>query len=92
MTVFAIIRQPGSNGENLAEVIAKMYPDADYDLGSGAWLVSDSATAKDVSDKLNISDGINGSAIVLEVASYFGRANPAIWSWIKAKWERPPVG
>jgi hypothetical protein len=25
--------------------------------------------------------------ILLEVASYFGRANPNIWSWIKGKME-----
>lgn len=43
------------------------------------------ATAKDVSDKLGITDGSNGSAIVLNIAGYFGRSNPQVWEWIAAK-------
>jgi hypothetical protein len=92
MTLFAIIQQPGTNGERLSGAIETAYPEAKYDLANGVWIVSDIATAKEISDKVGISGGANGSAIVLEVASYFGRANPAIWSWMKAKWERPPNG
>lgn len=92
MTLFAIIEQPGDNGTKLGGAIAATYPDSFYYLGDGAWLVSDSATAKDVSDKLSVTGGENGAAVVVEIASYFGRANPAIWSWMKAKWEHPPVG
>ena len=76
----------------LSVAIFQAYPDDTYDLGNGAWLISDSVTAKEVSDKIGISDGTNGSAVVIEAASYFGRANPAIWSWIKAKWEGGPNG
>jgi len=38
------------------------------------------------------ADPILGSAVVIEAASYFGRANPAIWSWIKTHWEGVEVG
>lgn len=92
MTLFAIIQQPGANAERLSGAIAAAYPEAKYDLASGAWIVSDIATAKEISDKVGISEGTNGSGVVLEVASYFGRANPAIWSWMKSKLERPPNG
>ncbi len=87
MTIFAIIRQPGPNSERLGIVIAQMYPLHHYDLGEGAWLVAARGTAKDIADRLNITDGSNGSAVVVETASYYGRANPAIWTWIKANWD-----
>lgn len=92
MTLFTIIQQPGTVGNKLANAVSAAYPDDVYDLGNGAWIVSDSATAKEVSDKVGISEGENGSGVVVEVASYFGRANPAIWSWMKTKWERSQGG
>ncbi|MCH8166923.1 MAG: hypothetical protein IIC03_03215 [Proteobacteria bacterium] len=92
MTIFVIIRQAGTDVEKLGKAIASAYPDDIYDLGDGAWLVSDTATAKDISDNIGITDGKIGSAVIIETASYFGRANPAIWSWIKAKWNGAPNG
>lgn len=92
MTLFTIIQQPGTIGDQLSNAVKAAYPDDVYVLGNGAWIVSDSVTARDVSDKIGISEGDNGSAIVVEVASYFGRANPSIWSWMKAKWEQSPSG
>lgn len=87
MTIFAIIQQPNQNTVNLEPAIKQVYAESNYPLGNGVWLVADKTTAKDVSDKLSITGGENGAAVVIEVGSYFGRANPAIWSWIKAKWE-----
>jgi hypothetical protein len=92
MTLFAIIQESGANSDKLAASISKLYPDATYVIDSRAWVVSDTLTAKGVSDKLGISDGENGSALIFEVASYFGRSNPAIWSWMKSKWEGAPSG
>ena len=86
MAIFTIIKQPGPNAENLGPAIADTYPLHNYDLGGGAWLIAAVGTAKDVADRLQISEGTNGSAVVLEAASYYGRANPAIWTWIKANW------
>ena len=69
------------------------FPTANYDLGSGVWLVAGPGSAKDISDKLKITpDGVNGTGVVIEAASYFGRANPAIWTWIKNQWEGGPHG
>lgn len=91
MAIFAIIKQPGQ-ADAIGDAIRMHYPMANYDLGGEAWLVAANTTALDLSEKLGITSGINGSAVVVEVASYFGRANPAIWSWIKANWEGAPLG
>ena len=88
MTIFAVIKQPGPNSELLAGAIGQHFPLQHYDLGNGSWLIADNGTASDLSTKLGITpEGAVGSAVVIEVASYYGRANPAIWSWIKTNWE-----
>jgi hypothetical protein len=93
MAIFAVIQQPGANAEKLAPAVAAVYAGANYPLGNGVWLVPTSGTAEEVSNKLGITpEATVGAAVVIEVASYFGRANPAIWSWIKANWEARPVG
>jgi hypothetical protein len=86
MAIFSILAQPGANVQKLSETIQATYPLHHYPLGNGAWLVAARGTAKDISDRLTITDGPNSPAIVLEAASYFGRANPAIWTWIKDNW------
>lgn len=92
MAIFAIIKQPGPNGERLENAIHAAFPSTVYNLSASSWLVAASGTAKDVSDKIGITGGESGSAIVTETASYYGRANPAIWTWIKTNWEGPPIG
>ena len=88
MTIFAVIKQSGTNSEKLAGAVARQFPQQHYDLGNGTWLVAETGTASDVSTKLGITpEGAAGSAVILEVASYYGRANPAIWTWVKSNWE-----
>lgn len=93
MAVYAIIRQPGPNGENLEKALVDGYgADKVLSVGPETWLVAATGTAVNVSQHIGITEGLAGSALVLEVGSYFGRANPSIWSWIKTNWEGPPVG
>lgn len=92
MTIFVVIQQADAGPPRLESALKSAYPDDMYNLGHGAWLVSDNGTAIDISNKLKITDGEAGSALVIETASYYGRANPAIWSWIKSKWEGGPNG
>jgi hypothetical protein len=88
MTIFAIIPQPNTKREELRATISERFKDANYTMDGGhGWLVSASRTAQEISDDLGLTDGSNGAGIVLEVASYFGRANPNIWTWIKLHWE-----
>lgn len=93
MAIFAIIRQPSMTSDRLDAAIVRTYGSAIYQTGPDSWLVSDSGTAVDVANKIKITpDGEAGSALVVEVASYYGRSNPALWSWIKANWEGVPLG
>lgn len=86
MAIFAVIRQPGANAEQLEIAVKATYPLHHYDLGEGAWLIAGQGTAKDICDRLRITGGENGTAVVLEAASYYGRTNPAVWTWIKNNW------
>jgi|LauGreDrversion4_2_1035121.scaffolds.fasta_scaffold456299_2 hypothetical protein len=99
MPIYVVIRQASTDTNALRAALQKAYPEDLYALSDDAWLVSDSTTAVDVSNKIGITgpktEGLSPaplSAMVLETASYYGRANPAIWSWIKAKWEGGPNG
>lgn len=89
MAIYAIIALPGPSTAKLPDAIRTAYPDAFHKLTDAAWLVAGDGSAKDVSDKVGITgqDSPNGSAIVVEMASYYGRGNPAIWSWVKNNWE-----
>jgi len=87
MPVFAVVRQ-SIPSDALAQAITREFETGNYDLGNGSWLVAGAGTAKDIADKLGITpDGVTGTAVVIEAASYYGRANPAIWTWIKNHWE-----
>lgn len=93
MTIFAIIPQPGPNGERLDKAVNDAVGQANcLSIGNGAWLVSAAGTAQDLSNRIGISEGHAGSAMVFEIGSYYGRANPAYWSWIKSNWEGAAVG
>ena len=86
MAIFAIVNS--NNHAALQAAILANYPDALH-LSPGQWLVSAPAvTAKEISDRLGISDGRVGSALVISVAGYFGRQPTNTWDWIRAKWEK----
>lgn len=88
MAIFAVIVQTKPGGDGLAAAIRQHFDKANYQLdGDRGWLVAGKATAREVSDTLGITDGTAEAALVVEVASYFGRANPGIWTWIKDNWE-----
>ncbi len=88
MAIFAVIIQAGPGSGGLATAIHQHFPRVNYPFdGNRGWLVAAKATAKEVSDALGITDGASEAALVVEVASYFGRANPSIWTWIKDNWE-----
>jgi len=87
MSIFVIFRT--QNPEKIAEALNEQLPDDHLLLQHGEFLVSTSGTAKELSDRLKISDGTNGAAMVFSMANYFGRAPTDIWDWVKTKAEKP---
>jgi hypothetical protein len=85
MSIFVIFRV--ARPAELEAALARVYPDDYLSLGGGQYLVSAIGSAKAVSDKLGISDGNMGSAIVFKMTNYFGRATTEIWDWVKNKAE-----
>lgn len=92
MAVFAVIGA-SENSVALHQAIARGFANNYTALIDGrAWAVAFVGSAQELSGKLGITDGSNGSAFVFEIGSYYGRASPAIWTWIKEKWEATSRG
>ena len=88
MLLFAILGH--DDNPKLEAAMAVHFPGNHLRLGKGQWLVAGSnTTVVDVSNILGISDGVNGSAIVISIATYYGRANTNIWEWMKVKLSTP---
>ncbi len=87
MTIFVIFKV--QHPSRIAVALEQTFPNDHLSVAPGQWLVSASGTAVDVSNRLGISDGKNGSAIVFSMANYFGRASNELWDWVKTKAERP---
>jgi hypothetical protein len=94
MTIFAVllpIPQP-----SLAAEIRAAYPGDHLMITDTQWLISGAGTVIDVTAKIGIYDQSlpdripTGSAIVIAMSAYYGRAPTPIWDWIKAKQESPP--
>jgi hypothetical protein len=93
MAIFVVIPQPNPNTPKLPAAITDQFSTGQSFIGledNRGWLISTTGTAQGLSEKLGVTNGNNGAAVIFEIASYFGRANPNIWSWIKEKLEAPP--
>ena len=87
MAIFVLVQTDLSNSAKLSKKVFELYGEDNYSLSTGSWLISADETAKGISEKLGILDGEITSVVIVEMASYHGRADPAIWSWIKDKRE-----
>jgi hypothetical protein len=74
-----------TNPEDIDSILKEKYPLDHIAVSPGQWLVSSDLTAQQMSDLLGITNGENGSGVVLAFVSYYGRANPQIWEWIATK-------
>jgi len=87
MTLFAIL---GHNDDpKLAAALVRHFPNDHLRIGQGQWLLAGKNTTVDVSNLLGITDGSNGSAIVVSISSYYGRASTNVWEWMKVKLSTP---
>jgi hypothetical protein len=92
MTIFVVIAQTPKNVEQLSKAIKESYPSDYLAIDDDAWLIAARSTPQEISDKLGVQGGGAGGALIVAISAYFGRANPNIWAWIKAKWEAMAVG
>ena len=93
MSIFTVIQQvPSGEAGTLEEAIRNSaFPH--YPVTPSVWLIRYQGTAVNLCGALGITpDGAYGTAVVTEVGSYYGRANPAIWTWIKQNWDGGPLG
>jgi hypothetical protein len=81
--MFAIIAV--SDQAKLAAAIQEKFPQDHLLLVPGQWLVASDLTAQELSSVLGITDGDNGTALVLSFQTYFGRSVPQTWEWIANK-------
>lgn len=88
MSIFAVLTE--ANNPKLEAVVKEKFPDDHYMLAPNQWLISAKGTAQKLTEDLLIIDKEKGpgSAIVFNISSYYGMANPAVWEWIKEKWEQ----
>jgi hypothetical protein len=86
MAIFVVFRV--ADPKKMEAAMLRIFPHDHLLVRAGEWLVSTTGTAKEVSDKLQITAGNEaGAAIVFSMANYYGRATSEIWEWIKAKAE-----
>ena len=89
MSIFVVFRV--GEPDKLKAAIEDNYPDNFLEVAVGQWLVSAKGTAKEISDKLGITNderkpGIT-PAMVVKSDGYYGRAAGNIWEWMKVKIE-----
>lgn len=87
MGVFLIT--PISNPDDIARAVKEHFPKEHLPIPrTGSILVSFNGTTRELSDDLGISKGEVGSAVVVPVTNYYGRAPVEIWEWMKTRLER----
>ena len=90
MNVFAII-SPEPNPK-LEEVLKEQFEANDrlYVVAPGQYLVASDLTSKRLNDKIGISNGDMGLALILRIGTYTGWHHRPMWEWIDAKQNLPP--
>jgi hypothetical protein len=86
MAIFAIFRL--ANPAKVKDALERHYPGQFLEVAPSVFLLSAKGHPKDISDKLEISDGETGAAIIFRMATFYGRATTDIWDWITSKAEK----
>lgn len=70
--------------ERLQRVIAE---DNRFELAPDKWFVTYEGALRDLAEKVGVRGGDEqiGAGIVLPVTTYSGRANSALWDWLRRK-------
>ena len=83
MAIFTVV----ATGDiaKLAAAIRQEFPEDHLAVSPDVWLIAAGGIAKDVSDRLGITEGQNGTGIVFAMSGYYGFASNAIWEWLTLK-------
>src|SRR5271169_6660344 len=86
-SLFAILADP--ENEVLASAILSHFPDNYVEVRPGQWFVVAQGTAQQISETLEVTTGLNGSAVIVSVSGYYGLASTQIWEWLASKIGKP---
>jgi hypothetical protein len=87
--LFAVV-SPADNTILGVKVVAA-FPTTHFIVSNHHWLiVANGMTAQEVGISLGLDGTAVGAGIVYATANYWGRANPQIWEWIRAKLSAMP--
>ncbi len=75
----------GDNDSRLGAAVAHTYPEDHIKVWTGLYLVSAEATAQQVSERLGVTNGQIGRAVVTSINGYFGYAPKNVWEWLAVK-------
>lgn len=92
MAVF-LVTPLSQNFEELHRRLVELSMDFYVLQGNAGFLVSDSGTSQELSNKIGISSHDDsppdlGAALVTRVSTYFGRGFTGMWEWIQSRMER----
>jgi hypothetical protein len=83
MAVYAVIAS--GNASEVKRLVVAQYGASHYEFSQNVWFVTDSATSKEVADKLGITKGDGGIlGAVLRFDAYSGRHASTAWTWLQA--------
>jgi hypothetical protein len=86
MAIFIVnFTSDSTQNAQVAAAIRAQFPLDHISISSLAMAVSFAGTAEELSKRLQISEGASHGGVVTQVSSYFGRANPALWTFFQAK-------
>jgi hypothetical protein len=93
MALFAVLMPVPNPG--LVDAIKAAFPNDHLSLNETQWLISATGTVIEITARIGIYDPkqpqvATGSAVVVAVSAYFGRAPATVWDWMKAKLEASP--
>ncbi|GAB7550696.1 hypothetical protein NRB_01900 [Novosphingobium sp. 11B] len=86
MSIFVVsIVNPSGSAGTIASAV-EGYGKPFLKVSETTYLVSYDGAARQLADEIGVTGGERGTAIVSEVASYWGRGDPAIWTWMTSHW------
>jgi hypothetical protein len=83
MTVFAIVAKEPK--PELESVLETSYTNGHYRFADRVWFVVGTDTARDVSDKLKLTNGgITGVVVMPITDANYGVASAELWNWLRS--------